>query len=106
MRWCPRLRLREGVEWHPNAAAKAIDADQGHQRTNDLHVLLDGQTSGQSLRAPLSRQPARVCDHSMDHLHGGVGKCTEMVVLALDRCWCKCLSTCLAERTVPSLPHF
>src|SRR5712691_7056213 len=94
------------MEWHTNAAAEAIDTDQGHQRTNDLHILLGGQTGGQSLREPLARQPAGVRDHPMNHLHGGGGKCTEMVVLALERCWCKCLSTCLTERTVPGLPHF
>src|SRR5260221_13806951 len=42
----------------------------------------------------------------MDHVHGGVGKRPEMVVVALDCRGRECRLTGLTERTVPGLAYF
>jgi hypothetical protein len=40
MRRGPRLRFWERVEWHPDAAAEAVDADQGYERAKEFNILL------------------------------------------------------------------
>jgi hypothetical protein len=94
------------VERHPDTAAEAVNTDQGHERAQEFNVLLGRQTGVHGLLEPLARQPSRVCDDPMDHLHSGVGERPKMVVLANDRCRSEGGLTGLTECAVPGVPHF